>query len=57
MPCVCIGWGCAGHAYSDVPGAVLDARKRLHKAVDAVGQDLDEVLNTTCCLNFGLVEI
>jgi hypothetical protein len=36
---------------------VRDARKRLHKAVDAVGQDLDEVLITTCCLNVGLVEM
>lgn len=25
----------AGHEYLDVPGAVLDARKRLHKGVDA----------------------
>lgn len=47
----------AGHEYSDVPGVVLDARKRLRKAVDAVGQDLDEVLITTCCLNVGLVEM
>ena len=47
----------AGHEYSDAPGAVLDARKRLRKAVEAVGQDLDEVLITTCCLNVGLVEM
>ena len=47
----------AGHEYLDVPGAVLDARKRLRKAVDAVGHDLDEVSIKRCCLNVGLVEM
>lgn len=47
----------AGHQYSDIPGAVLDARKRLRKAIEAVGPDLDEVLIKTCCFHVGLVEM
>ena len=47
----------AGHEYSNVPSAVLDALKLLHKTVDSVSKDLDEVLVTTFCLNVVLVEM